>query len=52
MLFSSSGAEVTRQEVESLVTSAPKDGDIMFLRNVGIGLKIHNVPKPKTSTTT
>jgi hypothetical protein len=32
-----------------LVTSAPGDGDGMFLRNVGIDLQIHTAPKPKTS---
>jgi hypothetical protein len=31
---------------------APEDGDSMFLRNVGIDLPIHMVPKPKTSTST
>jgi hypothetical protein len=35
-----------------LVTSAPEDGGGMFLRNVRIDLKIHTIPKPKTSTTT
>jgi hypothetical protein len=28
-----------------LVTSAPENGDIMFLRNVGINLKMHTTPK-------
>jgi hypothetical protein len=28
-----------------LVTSSPEDGDSMFLRNVGIDLKIHNGAK-------
>jgi hypothetical protein len=30
-----------------LVTSAPGDGDMMSLRNVGIDLQIHMAPKPK-----
>jgi hypothetical protein len=29
--------------------SSEEDGDNMFLRNVGIDLQIHTVPKPKTS---
>jgi hypothetical protein len=34
-----------------LLTSAPEDGDSMFLRNVGIDLQIHTVPEPKPLTT-
>jgi hypothetical protein len=34
------------------VTSTPEDGHGMFLRNVGIDLKMNTTPKPKTSTTT
>jgi hypothetical protein len=33
-------------------SSVAEDGDSMFLRNVGIDLQIHTVPKPKTSTAT
>jgi hypothetical protein len=66
MLPPSSGAEVRMQGsrgvyigpekqgcalLPCLVTSAPEDGDSMFLRNVGISLQIHGA-KPKTSTTT
>jgi len=32
-------------------TSAPEDGDSMFLRNVDTYLQIHTAPKSKTSTT-
>jgi hypothetical protein len=35
-----------------LVTSAPADGDSMFLRNVGINLQKHTAPNPKISATT
>jgi hypothetical protein len=41
-----------KRERESHFTSVPENGDIMFLRNVGIDLQIHTAPKPKTSTTT
>jgi hypothetical protein len=51
MLSLSSGAEVTRQG-SSLVTSAPENGDIMFLQNIGIELRIRTAPEHKTSTTT
>jgi hypothetical protein len=32
------------------MTSAPEDGDSVFLRNFGIDLQIHTAPKPKTFT--
>jgi hypothetical protein len=34
-----------------LVTSAPEDGNSMFLRNVGIDLQIYTALKPQTYTT-
>jgi hypothetical protein len=34
------------------VTSAPENGDSMFLQNVGIDLQIHMAPKHKTSKRT
>jgi hypothetical protein len=43
---------IPSQVLPCLITSAPEDGDSMFLRNVGIDLRIRMAPKPKTSTTT
>jgi hypothetical protein len=33
-------------------SSAPEDGNSMFLRKVGFDLEIHRAPNPKTSSAT
>jgi hypothetical protein len=50
MLSSYSGARVTSYGplFRCLVTSAPEDGDRMFLRNVGIDLQVYTALKPNT----
>jgi hypothetical protein len=45
-----SAANATVSEIETVCVFSPEDGDIMFLRNVGICHRVYTAPKPKRTS--